>query len=72
LSRSVDPASTSIDRQRDHIETFAAQHDTQRAGPAMDKATSAILIPPEKRKAVKERLDRPEDLGCAIYWRPTG
>lgn len=51
------------------MQTFAAQHDTELAGPAIDQATSAFHIPPEKRKAVREWPDTPEDFDCVIYRR---
>lgn len=69
LSKTPDPASTSVERQREHIEAFADQHDIRIVGWAIDTATSAFHIPPERRRQVKEWLDRPGDYDCMVYWR---
>lgn len=69
LSKSPDPASTSVARQRDIIEHFTEQQGIDLIGWAEDTATSAFSTPPEKRKQIKEWLDRPEDYDCLVYWR---
>src|SRR6516164_8485498 len=69
LSKTADPASTSIDRQREIIEHYAEQQSMELVGFAEDKATSAFSIPPERRKQIKEWLDRPDEYDCLVYWR---
>lgn len=69
LSKSPDPASTSITRQREHIEAFAASQGITVIGIAIDKAVSAFHIPPERRKVFRVWLDRPDEYDCLIYWR---
>jgi site-specific DNA recombinase len=69
LSKSADPASTSIARQREIIENYVESQGMILVGWAEDPATSAFKIPPERRKQIKMWLDRPDDFDCLVYWR---
>jgi site-specific DNA recombinase len=69
LSKSPDPASTSLARQRKIIEQFCDQQGYTLAGFAEDVAKSAFHVPPEKRKAIAAWLERPDDFDCIVYWR---
>jgi site-specific DNA recombinase len=69
LSKSPDPASTSVARQQAIIEAYADQQNIIISGWAIDTAVSAFRIPPEKRKQVKEWLARHEEYDCWLYWR---
>jgi DNA invertase Pin-like site-specific DNA recombinase len=69
LSKSADPASTSLTRQREIIESYVESQGMILVGWAEDPATSAFKIPPERRKQIKEWLDRPEEFDCLVYWR---
>lgn len=69
LSKRGDPASTSIERQREIIEHYAEQQGMILVGVAEDRATSAFHVPPEKRKQIKAWLDRRDEFDCLIYWR---
>lgn len=69
LSKSADPASTSLARQREIIESFVESEGMILVGVAEDRATSAFKIPPERRKRIKAWLDRPDEYDCLVYWR---
>ena len=69
LSKTVDPASTSLTRQREIIEHYVESQGMILTGWAEDRATSAFKIPPERRKQIKTWLDRPDDFDCLVYWR---
>ncbi len=69
LSKTADPASTSIPRQREIIEHYIDQQGMVLVGFAEDKATSAFHVPPEKRKEIKVWLDQPHEYDCLVYWR---
>lgn len=69
LSKSADPASTSITRQREIIENYVESQGMILVGIAEDPATSAFKIPPERRKNIKAWLDRPDEYDCLVYWR---
>lgn len=69
LSKTADPASTSIPKQKEIIQTFADQQNIIIIGWAIDPATSAFHIPPEKRKQVREWMDKPDEYDCWVYWR---
>jgi site-specific DNA recombinase len=69
LSKTAYPASTSIERQREIIEHYAEQQGMDVVAFAIDSATSAFHVPPEKRKQIKAWLDRPDEYDCLVYWR---
>jgi site-specific DNA recombinase len=69
LSKKADPASTSLERQREIVEDFCRRSGMILVGVAEDRATSAFKIPPEKRRQVKEWLDRADEFDCIIFWR---
>ena len=69
LSKSPDEASTSIDRQTEIIERYAAEHGMELVGVAIDKAVSAFRIPPEKRPAIGAWLARPDDFDVILFWQ---
>jgi site-specific DNA recombinase len=69
LSKTADPAGTSIERQQEIIEHYAEQQGMVLVGFAEDRATSAFHVPPEKRKQIKAWLDRPDEYDCLVYWR---
>lgn len=69
LSKTADPASTSIPRQREIIEHYIETQGMDLVGFAEDRATSAFRIPPEKRKEIRAWLERPDDYDCLVYWR---
>jgi site-specific DNA recombinase len=69
LSKSADPASASLTRQREIIESYVESQGMILVGWAEDRATSAFKIPPERRKQIKEWLDRPGEFDCLVYWR---
>lgn len=69
LSKSADPASTSVPRQKSIIEGYTEHEGIEIVGWAIDEATSAFRVPPEKRKQVKQWLDRPGDFDCFVYYR---
>lgn len=70
LSKSADPASTSIERQREIIDEYTRRENMILVDFAEDKATSAFHIPPERRKQIKVWLDeRTDEYDCIVYWR---
>jgi site-specific DNA recombinase len=69
LSKTADPASTSIPRQQEIIEHYCEQQGIDLVGFAIDRATSAFKIPPERRKQIKEWLGRSDEYDCLVYWR---
>jgi site-specific DNA recombinase len=69
LSKSADPASTSLTRQREIIENYVESEGMILVGVAEDPATSAFKIPPERRKNIKAWLDRSDEYDCLVYWR---
>jgi len=69
LSKTGDPASTSIERQREIIEHYAEQQGMILVGFAEDRATSAFHVPPEKRKQIRAWLHRQDEYDCLVYWR---
>ena len=70
LSKSADPASTSIERQREIIEDYTQSQGMDLVGVAEDKATSAFKIPPDRRKFLRQWLDeRSDDFDAIVYWR---
>lgn len=69
LSKTADPASTSLERQREIIEDYTRREGIELVGIAEDTATSAFHIPPEKRRAIREWFAREGDFDCIVYWR---
>ena len=71
LSKSPDPASTSVERQHAFNVDFAGVLDVDLVPElqAKDTATSAFKIPPDKRKAVRDLLARPDEFDCIIFYR---
>ena len=69
LSKSADPASTSLVRQREIIEHYVESQGMILVDIAEDPATSAFKIPPERRKSIKAWLDRSDEYDCLVYWR---
>jgi site-specific DNA recombinase len=69
LSKTADPASTSLTRQREIIENYCESQGMSLVGWAEDPATSAFKIPPERRRQIKVWLDRSDEYDCLVYWR---
>lgn len=70
LSKSPDPASTSVERQREIIEQYTEQRGMILVGTAEDLAVSAFKTPPMKRKALRVWLvDRADEYDTIVYWR---
>jgi site-specific DNA recombinase len=69
LSKTADPASTSIERQREIIEHYIERQGMTLVDFAIDRATSAFHVPPEKRQQIKGWLDRHDEFDCLVYWR---
>jgi site-specific DNA recombinase len=69
LSKTADPSSTSIERQQESIEAFCAAQGLTLMGLAIDRATSAFHVPPERRRAVREWLDKPDAYDAVVYYR---
>jgi site-specific DNA recombinase len=55
--------------QRAEIERFTQSNSMALIGIAEDKAVSAFKIPPDRRKQVKEWLDKPNEFDCIVYYR---
>jgi site-specific DNA recombinase len=69
LSKSADPASTSVERQTEIIENYCESQGIELVDLAIDRAVSAFHVPPEKRKQIKAWLDRVDEYDCVVYWR---
>jgi DNA invertase Pin-like site-specific DNA recombinase len=69
LSKSADPASTSLLCQREILEDYAQRENMEIVGIAEDPAVSAFRVPPERRKQIRKCLDRSDEYDCLIYWR---
>lgn len=69
LSKSADPASTSFERQDEIVLGYIKREKMIYVDTAKDEAVSAFHIPPEKRKAVRYWLARPDEFDCFVYWR---
>jgi DNA invertase Pin-like site-specific DNA recombinase len=71
LSKSPDPASTSVERQREIIEHYCETRGFALIGFAEDLAVSAFKKPPMDRKQLREWLseERAGDYDVIVYWR---
>ena len=70
LSKSADPASTSIERQREIIESYTQSQGMDLVDVAEDTATSAFRVPPERRKFLRQWLEeRSDEFDAIVYWR---
>lgn len=70
LSKTADPASTSIERQHEIIERKSAELGHSIIGWAEDRATSAFKIPPMERRQLRVWLtDRLDEYDAILFWR---